>query len=366
MSSTVTLKYNSFPLGVPAATLQARMAAPLLPRDVLIALGVRVVTDQTVPGNPTKRTVLLSFIPSAVAAVVPTVSNDGRITAVNVTAPGLDYVLPPLVTINDPGRRTSPPGSSDQTPGVLATFNSRLLVGNTTQVAQGVNYSATPNVAFMGGLPPASKISAATPGCVRYVNIPTGQEGLGYPANTEVHFYGGNPIKPAAGIVQLSPSGQILGVVMTDMGSGYQEVPKVVFSAPAPPVLQIPPPKIAQGFAIMAQGRPAQATANVLVGAITGLVITDNGDNYVEPPVIMITDPNGSGADYTARMGVGRVDVICPGRGYTAAAACVLTPAFKTYFPDNSDQRAPFWRLFEALIASRALTPVNSETPLLA
>ena len=43
-----------------------------------------------------------------------------------------------------------------------------------------------------------------------------------------------------------------------------------------------------------------------------------------------------------------------------------LTPAFKTIFPDSSDQRGPFWNFMTGLIQASALTPVVAAAPVLA
>jgi hypothetical protein len=259
----------------------------------------------------------------------------------------------------------------------LATFKSFLLVRAATQVAAGAGYIA-PIVTFLGGLPPAGKLGRAKGpivgpdivvlGCVRAVNIPQGENGLGYAAGTKVVFSGGgSPTVIAKGFPIISSTGRILGVVMTDMGAGYTQPPLVNFVQPgiAPP----PPPKVALGFALMAQGRPARAVAVLAGNTIASLTITDNGSGYIEPPVILIQDAAGAGAIFTPNMGLERIDVVCPGTGYTAgltAADVRITPAFKSYFPDSSDQRAPFHRLFETLIATSAQTPVYSEAPTLA
>lgn len=401
MASTATVSYDSAAKTVLPAVLGARMLAPVLPRDVLIALSLRVTADAIVAGPITSRIITFSFIPSAVATAVPVVSNTGRIASMTMAGSGLDYVTPPGVGIVDPNRRLFPlsiqshtdglpPGGPDTVVGNLATFRSFLLVRATAQVSGGAGYTAgTTVVTFLGGLPPAGKLGvvpephiggtdltlppgpAVVTGCVRSVNIPRGQNGLGYPPNTQVFFIGGGEgpgFINATGTVVLSSTGRILDVVITDMGAGYTSSPLVVFSIPSPvPAPQ--PARIATAFAVMAQGRPARATATVVAGVVTLLTLTDFGAGYIEPPTILIVDPGQtSAAIFTPRMGVERIDVICPGTGYNfglTAANVIITPAFKQYFPDTSDQRAPFHRLFEVLIATSAQTPIYSERPLL-
>jgi hypothetical protein len=90
MATTATVTYDSAAKTVLPATLAARMAAPVLPRDVLIALSLRVTADATAPGAITKRVITLALGPSATATAVPVVGNTGRIEAMTITAPGLD------------------------------------------------------------------------------------------------------------------------------------------------------------------------------------------------------------------------------------------------------------------------------------
>lgn len=375
--NTATVAYDSAAITVLPATLAARMAAPVLPRDVLIALSLRVTADATAPGPITKRVITMALGPSVDATAIPTVSNEGRIEKMTVLTPGLDYITPPNVQIVDPNRRPSPPRAPDQAVGNLATFKAFLLVRTATQVNGGNGYLA-PIVTFLGGLPPAGKLGRKktavvgtdiiVTGCVRAVNIPKGENGLGYPAGTKVIFSGGGaPTVIAQGFPVISPTGRILSVVITDMGAGYTQPPLVNFVIPgiAPP----PPPKVALGFALMAEGRPARGAAAVALGVVTAIAITDNGSGYIQPPDILIQDVAGTGAIFVPHMALERIDVVCPGTGYTAgltAADVRITPAFKSYFPDTSDQRAPFHRLFETLIATGAQTPVYSEAPALA
>jgi hypothetical protein len=42
-----------------------------------------------------------------------------------------------------------------------------------------------------------------------------------------------------------------------------------------------------------------------------------------------------------------------------------LTPTFKTYFPDGTDQTAPFWNFMTNLISTSARSPVVAAAPVL-
>lgn len=60
-------------------------------------------------------------------------------------------------------------------------------------------------------------------------------------------------------------------------------------------------------------------------------------------------------------------DVTAPGvLKATRTIVLNLTAAFKTIFPDSSDQRGPFWNFMTGLIQANSLTPVVAAAPVLA
>lgn len=88
----------------------------------------------------------------------------------------------------------------------------------------------------------------------------------------------------------LSPvSGPISSIQVGNGGSNYTD-PTLTITSPDFPSGQLPYPA----------GLQATATAIVTAGRITGATITQSGSGYFQP-VIMITDPTGSGAVLTAQ-----------------------------------------------------------------
>lgn len=384
MGTQVTLVYTITPLGttnVALAALADKANVPL-PKDILDALGLRVASDVTAAGPPVVRTVVLDFNPSVAATVAAIALLQGG-TIQSVTAnPGLDYILPPQVSVVFPAGSAPAPGN----PPLLRALMSAFQVA---MVTNGGGYVA-PVATFIGGLPPADKLGSLSEpdvvpalrpppkvGCVRRVWIK--KAGLGYPVGTICEIVGGGPTSSSPAIrAQATPVldafGRITDLILTDMGAGYVKNPRVILT---PPVGFVPPANFQPcvAFAAMAVGTPARAGAITIGGggSITAIAVATTGDGYVTVPDIVITDPGGPGAGATAiaRMGVGRVDVIAGSKGVPATATIAFTSVFQVYVPstiggNDPNQQKPFFRLLEAALMQSAFTPVVSSDPLVA
>lgn len=369
MGTQVTCVYTVTPTGVAVVTIQPLILAAPIPPDVLDAFGLRIISDLTPVATPVVRTIVLGFDPStAAAALPPVISNTSRIEslAVDPAFPGVNYILPPGIAISQ-NFRTENRATNQEA--ILQAFMAATSVDVPTT---GAGYTAaTTKAHFLGGLPPAP--FRFTAGCVRYVNIKN--RGRGYPVGSTVVFSGGGPAGgppaiPAQASLVLNAQGRVQSITMIDMGSGYNQVPNVIIVVPLGTASPIEPGEF---FAVMAEGRPAKGTVTV-GGApfpVTGVTITDRGDNYVSVPDIVIIDTGGGiGATARARMGVGRIDVINPGQGYLVGTTMTFIPAFQELFPvdpnDPQAQATMFFRFLEAQIGVTASTPVDSTTPLVA
>lgn len=348
MGTQVRLVYHVPVIGSNAAAMAAAIGAVPVPLDILQALGLRVTADAAPVANPVVRTIDLSFVPSAPAAATPVLNEKGEVQAIALGGDGLDYVVPPIATLADPNRQ----------PGRTAVLAARLHVSQVAIDAPGAGYTAATVCHFLGGLPPAPRRG---PQVLRSVNIKNG--GRGYPAGSTVQVVG-DCVRPAEIVTTFNAAGSITAVVVVDMGEGYQKTPELIVNVP----MGQPAPRVrAELFAMMAGGRPARGTVNIVAGGVNAIVVTDPGDGYVTPPAVLITDPGG-GANAAAhsRMGVGRIDVMSPGQYYTPAATVVITPWFQTVFPPvlgNASQRAPFWSLMQPALARAGITPVTSDPP---
>lgn len=140
----------------------------------------------------------------------------------------------------------------------------------------------------------------------------------------------------------------LASVSVTSEGSGYV-VPIVEFVGNLAP-----------------NGTPATATATVVGGMITGIAVTSPGSGYTGIPQVLILDPGGgTGAEATAVMQVGSLVLTNPGKAYSAAPTVVLTPLFKSQWPDGSNQAQPLAGLFLPGISKTSLAQVVASPPVI-
>jgi hypothetical protein len=213
---------------------------------------------------------------------------------------------------------TSATATAQLLPGVNGTTEGSP-VGGLTLTAKGSGYVAPPVVQFTGG---AGTVSAS--------------EGI------EI------PLVSAAGVAFLD----VLSVTVTGTGSGYT-APVVSFVG---------------GLSLNGRTPGVAATATATVGgggAITGIVVTSPGSGYTSPPTVIVTDPTGTLATFTAVMAVGSLLLTRAGRGYVSPPTVTLVPLFKAFFPDGPNQAAPLKNLLTTGIRVGALTSIQAAPPVL-
>lgn len=352
----VDVTNESSALGITPAALEILLNAVPVPADIA-DFGLRQTGDSSaIVGVTVSRTVQLAFGPLVTATAVLVLKADGQIERVVMGALGLDYIRPPIMTV-DPGAGLT---------GINAMLRAFLNVAEVVVDSGGAAYPAPPatTVAFLGGLPPAD--TQIVSGCVRRIAMLKDKQGLGYAPGTVVSIDGGglngaSPIRQAKATCTVDAFGRITDIVLTDMGAGYIQTPAVNFVPPG----GVPPTKLAKASVAMAEGTPATAHVTVLAGAVTAVIMDTPGSGYVAVPTPVITGAPGVGATATARMQVERVDVRNQGIGYTATAVPVFTPFFKSAFPDASNQARPFFGFMEWLLENRVITPIRSLPPVL-
>jgi len=388
MANHATVTNSVLPTSLTQAALKLLIQEPPtpggvgvpVPTDWLQAFGLRVESDTTTAASPCVRTTEFDFGPSAAATVTANMNaGNTEVTGFTVTGAGLDYILPPVITLAGGAPAPAPGG----TPQVLQQAKGRafLKVADKTIVSGGTSYGASTVIAFVGGLPPAlflnpqagsNKYSQKTvapaangpPYCVQEITVT--KQGRNYPVNTQVRFVGGilgtGGIIAQAVVSAFGPNGQILAVQIIDPGFNYITPPTIAFFDPTNPTTEIQTGFEAKAAVSMAAGTPARATLGFAMGGVINAVtFTVNGDGYVQLPNVVVFDPSGvgSGAVIVPRMGVSRVDLLYPGFGYNStSAAPVVTPVpfFKSLFPDTSDQTLPFWNVLKNAIQQAAST----------
>lgn len=337
------------------ALLAPLVSAVPLPVDQIEQLGAFVSVDTTVVGADVDRTVTVEVDCPIPASLAPVLDPDGGIEAVTVTGTGVGYVRPPVILANEPATDFL----NARTRGVSLQAYLQIVTlepgGSITEISPGAGYSAATIVGAIGGLPPGqgsmtqsdpdgaddwlgtlgfgtrekdppANSALNTEACVNFVTVTA--QGENYAASTQVLFLGAEPSPggrpPVAFPVIVG--GRITRVQMVDPGAGYVAPLTVTFFDPTGAGHG------AVGSVSMMRGRPAQLLASVAEGEVTGVTVVDPGDGYVSVPQIVIFDPTGagSGAVYTVDavpnvaiplMGVSRVDVLNPGKGYAPTVA---------------------------------------------
>jgi hypothetical protein len=297
----------------------------------------------------------MAFGPSVTADASLVFDANGRIKQAIVGNHGLDYIRPPIVTI-DPGAKLT--GINAMLRAFLNVFAVIIDNGGTGYPDPGTTLT------FVGGLPPAQ--TNIISGSVSRIAME--KPGLGYAPGTVAIITGGgnggsSPIRQAKASCVVDEFGRITDIVLTDMGAGYIKQPVVNFAPPG----GIPPTRLAKAAVLIAEGTPAQAHVTIAAGVITAVTIDDPGSGYVGVPDVVITTtaPPTTLASLHAQMEVERVDVLNSGIGYQSTAMAVFTPFFKSAFPDISNQARPFNRFMELLLRDRVVSPIRSLTPVL-
>jgi hypothetical protein len=136
--------------------------------------------------------------------------------------------------------------------------------------------------------------------------------GSGYTNTPTVSIIGGGG--SGAQAVAVVSNGVVIAVNILDAGSGYTN----------PPVIVIAPPFLPQPMA-------ATATATLVNDFVVGATVTDGGFGYTNTPTVTIIGGGGSGAQAVAVVSNGvviAVNILDAGSGYTNPPVIVIAPPF--------------------------------------
>lgn len=236
---------------------------------------------------------------------------DGRVTAINVNAPGIGYTAATVNLVDKIG--------GDATAAVTMSYS----IANLTLAQTGWGYTAQPNIVIQADHGSGVSAEAVMSGYVSDYDVTNG--GSGYVCDPIVELTGGNSAEPAnavavmstnhpihsielnkpafrlsnywyetaplfsmnsgvgsgaTGIVQLSSDGRLARIEITDPGVGYTTVPAIIVTGGA--------------------GWGAVVEAQVIAGQITGFTIHSGGEGFTSVPTISISAPPSGGTQATA------------------------------------------------------------------
>jgi hypothetical protein len=204
---------------------------------------------------------------------------------------------------------------------------------------------ATATVTLVAG--GGSSLAAAAPGVV----------GAGYvrpPVLTVVPAVGGSGPTSGKNVAELKPN---LGVVAPGAillgGTGYSPGSQV----------------LASGGELAPGGVQATFTPTISgLGAFTGIALATAGGPYNVPPTLAAFDPLGLGAGASfgpASLGMTSVSLLKPGLGYVGTPTVLVTPYFKSLWPDAAGlavQASSIGNFMSAIISLFTSSPVSAAT----
>lgn len=224
---------------------------------------------------------------------------NGKVTSITITDAGSGYTTMPAITIEAP-----PAGGTQAT---ATAHSAGYSVERVSVISNGNNYSYAPAVVFSA---PQIANGVRAEGVAIYdanlrgiVGVEITNPGSGYTSAPTVTFAPGSGADLDAKFVGRG----VASVEITDGGAMYSAPPTVVFTS--------------------ATGSGAEGTAIVVNGQIVGVDITNPGSGYATAPTVSFV--SGSDAEAYAVVDQGKVveiRLVDGGYGYTGAPAITLTP----------------------------------------
>lgn len=207
--------------------------------------------------------------PGLQAIGIATTSNTGTISAITLTTQGIGYTntAPPQIIIESP--------TSGTTGIATANVNSAGILTSITLTNVGSGYTFNPIIQI--GPPTigfqATASAQITNGAVTSIIIENG--GSGYQNIPTVSISSPGGAVSAAATAIIDGSGKVIGLTLTNPGSGYN-------SSNLPSVIIGPPPPTSSGV-------NATATAQISSGLVTSITITNPGEGYTPGSIPSIT-----------------------------------------------------------------------------
>jgi len=219
----------------------------------------------------------------------PEATNEGAISAINVTDGGSGYTSAPSVVVTGGG------GSGVSALAVLAP----TTVASVALVSGGAGYRDVPVVSLSGGGGSGALAAATlTPTTVASLSLVEG--GSGYTSAPSVTLIGGGGTGATA-VATLSGR-TVASITITNAGSGYTSAPTIIFSGGG--------------------GTGAAATAVLTPTTLASVTLTNGGSGYTSAPVVTVSGGGGGGAVVDAVLAgaaVASISVTNGGTGYSSA-----------------------------------------------
>ncbi|GCC53540.1 hypothetical protein SanaruYs_37850 [Chryseotalea sanaruensis] len=231
--------------------------------------------------------------------------NNGRVTGFTITNAGTGYTTPPTVSIISGGNTGTASSTLDPT---------NFRVFSVAVTSQGSGYTSAPTITFTGASTGTTTQATATATIAngRLVAILVQTQGQGYTGTPTVDIAGGGGGTGATAVALMGQSVEQVNVLFA--GTNHVYAPTVTFSAP-----DFSNGTRAQGVAIV---DPATRT-------ILGVQVTNTGTGYTAPPTVNFN--GGAGASAQSFLAGGSIisfDVFNEGSDYAYAPTVVIGRTF--------------------------------------
>ena len=252
----------------------------------------------------------VGFRPTGTAATA-SATLGGSVSAINMTAMGVNYSRPPTVTV-------APPAG----PGVTATARAIWAAGAVIAidvVTAGSGYTSAPTVTLTNAVADAngpadltgSGSSATAVISASVASISLTSVGTGYGSLPQIYLNGGDGGNFASASASLG-AGTVSGIALTNFGSGYTSAPTVTISGGG--------------------GAGATATATV-TGVVSGITLTSPGAGYTSAPSVTFAGGGGTGAAAvaTASASLTSISVTNGGNSYATSPNVFISGGGPTF-----------------------------------
>lgn len=207
--------------------------------------------------------------------------------------PGIGYTRPPVLTVSSPAVGVN-----------TATIDCTLGITSFTVVNSGAGYTSASQIT----LSPSPTVTgfAATVGMGVSSTGATESGGGSYTSFPTVTFSSPNVgLNTATGQFANRIGGVLSGFTIINPGSGYFNIPTVTITG----------------------GGGSGAGVTITTMVVTDVTVNNIGFGITSVPTVSVVSPVGSGASITARMGIGRVNVVGFGSGYNVNPSIAVTAA---------------------------------------
>lgn len=199
--------------------------------------------------------------------------------------------------------------------GVVMTSNANATLASILNVGEGNAASITSSIDGSGTVTALTIVNAGRLSSKPNTST-TAHSGLVFVSSTPASLT--YPTTPATAIIT---SYTITGTAINFGGSGYTPATTITFADPA----LIASATVSASPLVTATGTPI-----ITGGVLTGITITNPGSGYTNFPAITISDTGGgTGANFSAQLGVQEVVITTGGLGYTAAPEVIAGSSFQ-------------------------------------